>query len=225
VVADRPSGRSVERATAFIDDLGFSLPFPAPRVVLPSLWEAVAGEDAEPFAAGMVCRSSGCGPGSHELPRRRLAWYGRFLAGRASFLSRRCQPAVSGRGQGHLGGRPRVHFGGQPSVPATRPAVCHNPERATRDAEVRSRIVARLEDKIAGSDRSPTRKRAELAGALKTKPAFNRFLRTTPSGKLRIDRRAVARDAHFDGKFLLRTSDESLTAADIAEGYKALYEA
>lgn len=32
-------------------------------------------------------------------------------------------------------------------------------------------------------------------------------------------------DANFDGKFLLRTSDESLTAADIAQGYKGLYEA
>jgi hypothetical protein len=103
--------------------------------------------------------------------------------------------------------------------------ICHNPERAARDAEVRQRILARLEEKIADSDRLPARKRAELAGALKTKPAFNRLLRATPSGKLRIDRAAVAREAFFDGKFLLRTSDETLSAADIAEGYKGLYEA
>ena len=103
--------------------------------------------------------------------------------------------------------------------------ICHNPEQASRDADVRGRIVARLEEKIAGSDRLPARKRAELAGALKTKPSFNRFLRATTADKLRIDRRAVTRDAHFDGKYLLRTSDESLSAADIAEGYKALYEA
>jgi transposase len=103
--------------------------------------------------------------------------------------------------------------------------ICHNPERATRDAEVRAQILTRLETKIAGSDQLPARKRAELAGALKTRPAFNRFLRTTPGGKLRIDHTAVSRETHFDGKFLLRTSDESLTAADIAEGYKALYEA
>jgi hypothetical protein len=103
--------------------------------------------------------------------------------------------------------------------------ICHNPERATRDAEVRAQILTRLESKIAGSDRLPTRQRAELAGALKTKPAFNRFLRTTPGGKLRIDHTALSRETHFDGKFLLRTSDETLSAADIAEGYKALYEA
>jgi transposase len=103
--------------------------------------------------------------------------------------------------------------------------ICHNPEQATRDAAVRERILARLEAKIAGPDRLAPRARAELAGKLKTRPAFNRVLRATPSGKLRVNRAAVRRDAHLDGKFLLHTSDESLTAADIAEGYKALYEA
>jgi hypothetical protein len=101
--------------------------------------------------------------------------------------------------------------------------VCHNPEAAERDASVRSAIVARLAERIAGSDGLPDRKRAELAGALKTKPAFNRFLRVTPGGLLRVDKAAVARDANFDGKFLLRTSDEHLSAAEVATGYKALY--
>jgi hypothetical protein len=78
---------SVERAAAFIDDVGFALLFPAPRVLLPSLWEAVAGEDAEPFAAGMGVPEQRIWAWKDELPRRGLAWYGRFLAGRASFLS------------------------------------------------------------------------------------------------------------------------------------------
>ena len=103
--------------------------------------------------------------------------------------------------------------------------VCHNPQRARRDAEVRTQILARLEDELAGSDALSPRERAELAGRLRTKPAFNRFLRTTPSGKLRIDRTAARRDAHLDGKYLLRTPDESLTPDDIAEAYKALFEA
>jgi IS4 transposase len=103
--------------------------------------------------------------------------------------------------------------------------ICHNPDRARRDAEVRAQIVARLEAEIAGSDTLPPRERAELAGRLKTKPAFNRFLRTTKAGKLRVDRTAVRRDAHYDGKYLLRTPEESLSPTDIAEAYKSLYEA
>jgi hypothetical protein len=103
--------------------------------------------------------------------------------------------------------------------------ICHNPEAAARDATVRDQIVARLAQAITGTDTLSAPKRAELAGRLRTKAAFARFLRTTPGGLLRVDRAAVRADTNFDGKFLLRTSDESLTAADIAQGYKGLYEA
>jgi IS4 transposase len=103
--------------------------------------------------------------------------------------------------------------------------ICHNPQEARRDAEIRARIVARLQDEITDTDALPARQRAELAGRLRTKPAFNRFLRTTPTGRLRIDRAAVRRDAHYDGKYLLRTADESLTPDDIADAYKSLYQA
>ena len=103
--------------------------------------------------------------------------------------------------------------------------ICHNPERARRDELIREQILVRLREKIAGSDALTPAKRSELYGALATKPAYGRLLRKTKTAKLRIDRAAVAKEAGLDGKFLLRTSDESLTATDIALGYKALYEA
>jgi len=103
--------------------------------------------------------------------------------------------------------------------------ICHNLERARRDEAIREQILARLREQIAGTDALTAAKRRERYGALAAKPAFKRLLRQTQTGKLRIDRAAVAAEAKLDGKFLLRTSDESLTATDIALGYKALYEA
>jgi hypothetical protein len=103
--------------------------------------------------------------------------------------------------------------------------ICHNPERAERDRTVREQILERPRQEVHHADGLEPYKRAELYGALSTKPAYKRFLRKTKTGKLRIDRSAVAREAKLDGKFLLRTSDESLAPADLAEGYKALYEA
>ncbi len=44
--------------------------------------------------------------------------------------------------------------------------VCHNPEQATRDAEVRAQIVERLQGRIAGTDALGAKKRATLAGQL-----------------------------------------------------------
>ena len=79
--------RSIARAGAFVEDVGFALLFPSERVLVPSLWEAVAGSDAEPFAAGMNVDEQRVWSWKDELPLRGLAWYGNFVAGRGSFLS------------------------------------------------------------------------------------------------------------------------------------------
>lgn len=47
--------------------------------------------------------------------------------------------------------------------------------------------------------------RAKLSGRLGAKPGYRRFLRTTKTGLLRIDRAAVAAEAKLDCKVLLRT--------------------
>jgi transposase len=102
--------------------------------------------------------------------------------------------------------------------------VCHNPEEATRDQAVRDQLLAQLEAAIASSDRLSPPERDRLAGELRSHPGCRRFLRRTRGGLLRIDRAAVAAEAHLDGKFLLRTSDPTLTAEDVALGYKQLLE-
>jgi hypothetical protein len=102
--------------------------------------------------------------------------------------------------------------------------VCRNPDEATRDAAIRERLVATLEAALAGSDDLTPAAREQLACDLRGTPTNRRFLRVTKAGLLRIDRAAVAADAKLDGKFLLRTSDPTLSAADVATGYKQLLE-
>jgi Transposase DDE domain len=105
---------------------------------------------------------------------------------------------------------------------AERFVICHNPEAAARDAAVRERLIEHLQGLIAGSDAWPKRKRDELVGSLKAKPGLRRLLRRTKAGLLRIDRAAAHREAHYDGKWLLRTSDLTLTGEDLAAAYKQL---
>ena len=102
--------------------------------------------------------------------------------------------------------------------------VCHNPEGAARDAAVRERLLARLGEMIAGSDRRSEAKRAELRGVISTKPGLARYLRVTAGGLLRSDEAAIKAEAKLDGKYLLRSSDPELSAEDIALGYKQLSE-
>ena len=105
---------------------------------------------------------------------------------------------------------------------AERFVVCHNPDAADRDAGVRERLIEHLQGLIDGSDAWPKTKRDELVGSLKNKPGLRRLLRRTRAGLLRIDRAAVEREAHYDGKWLLHTSDPTLTAEDLAAAYKQL---
>lgn len=102
--------------------------------------------------------------------------------------------------------------------------VCRNPDEAIRDAAIRERLLGQLEAAIANYDTLAPAAREALACDLRGKPTNRRFLRITKAGLLRIDRAAVAADAKLDGKFLLRTSDPTLSAADVALGYKQLLE-
>ncbi len=102
--------------------------------------------------------------------------------------------------------------------------ICHNPDAADRDATVRTQLLARLEEMIAGSDQLTKTKRAELRGVISTKPGLHRFLRVTPGGLLRIDAKAITAEQKLDGKYLLRSNEPHLTAEDIALGYKQLLE-
>jgi len=100
--------------------------------------------------------------------------------------------------------------------------LCDNPEEAKRDKAVREQLLAQLADAIAGSDKLTAQERQRLHGQLTAKRGYKRLLRTTKGGLLRIDRAAVKAQEHLDGKFLLRTSDPTLSVEDIALGYKQL---
>lgn len=139
-----------------------------------------------------------------------LARPGRYKKVADNLRVKEVQVAPGGGGNGDQGARTQ------------RFVVCHNPEQADRDAAVRARLVAHLQELIADSDAWTPRRRDELVGSLKGKPGLRRYLRRTTSGLLRIDQAAVKNEAHLDGKWLLRTSDLTLTAEDLAAAYKQL---
>jgi len=102
--------------------------------------------------------------------------------------------------------------------------LCFNPAQAERDAAIRAKLVAQLQDVITDTGKLTAVERAKIEGALSGKPGLKRFLRTTPGGLLRIDKQKIRTEANLDGKYLLRCSDPHLSAEDIALGYKQLLE-
>jgi hypothetical protein len=100
--------------------------------------------------------------------------------------------------------------------------MVRNLQQAQRDAHTRDKLVGILERRIVGSDALDAERRAELRGRIREKPGLWRYLRVTKTGLLRVDRAKIAAEAKTDGRTLLRTSDLTMDAADVAKGYKAL---
>jgi hypothetical protein len=116
---------------------------------------------------------------------------------------------------------------------AKRFVICHNPLEAERESTTREQTISRLEAELERIERARAKAKTTNAldahtraeCALRDHPALGRYLRQTPSGRLRIDNAKIAAEAKLDGKFLLSTSDPDLSAEDVALGYKNLIEA
>ncbi|MCL4440716.1 MAG: IS1634 family transposase [Firmicutes bacterium] len=102
--------------------------------------------------------------------------------------------------------------------------LVRNPAEAKRDAATRNTHLENLGQELA--------KLKELDGDAHTKghcrlyshQVFKRYLKMDKRGNLKIDRQAVRESERLDGKYLIRTSDDTLSAEDIALGYKQLME-
>jgi transposase len=101
--------------------------------------------------------------------------------------------------------------------------VVRNPEQAERDTFIRGRLLGRLETEIEQVNKSK-RGHTKAVCALKSHRGYGRYIRELKTGKLRIDRAKVKADEKLDGKYLISTTDPTLTAEDVALGYKQLLE-
>jgi transposase len=105
--------------------------------------------------------------------------------------------------------------------------LVRNPEEAERDRRVRERQLERLQaeiDRLNAGRRHRGEKHTKAVCALKAHPSLGRFVKELKGGKLVIDHARVRDEERLDGKYLLSTTDPSLSAEDVALGYKQLAE-
>jgi hypothetical protein len=103
--------------------------------------------------------------------------------------------------------------------------VARNPREADRDRQRREQTIARLEAKLAKLEQVRGSAHEKAACALRAHRTMGRYLRQTKTGRLLVDRAKIRDEARLDGKYLITTSDDTLTPADVALGYKNLLEA
>lgn len=96
--------------------------------------------------------------------------------------------------------------------------LARNPIEAERQKRLREKALEELRAELR---REPSAKRICELVAHQT---YGRYLKLGANSKVEIDPEKVRREERLDGKYLIRTSDDTLTAADVALGYKQLLE-
>jgi Transposase DDE domain len=100
--------------------------------------------------------------------------------------------------------------------------VCHNPEEVRRQRKHRARLLRELEAELIAVEALDSSAYSKRVFELVASRRYGRYVRRTKTGKLRLDRAAVRAAQKLDGKFVVHSNDDTLSAEDLALGYKQL---
>ena len=100
--------------------------------------------------------------------------------------------------------------------------LVRNPRQAERDREVREDLIAHIEGELQNLRYLPEGQHTRAICALRSHSVYGRYLRQLKDGQLRLDRGKIKESERLDGKYRIRTSDDTLPAEDVALGYKQL---
>lgn len=96
--------------------------------------------------------------------------------------------------------------------------ICRNPQEAEHDRHLREELLKKLSEELSGSELT---KKQECA--ILNHPVKKRFVRRLRSGRLVLNKRSIAQESRYDGKYVLLTTDRRLSAAELAFQYKHLF--
>jgi len=101
--------------------------------------------------------------------------------------------------------------------------LCHNPEEQTRQEKHRAKVIEELEAELTSlQDTHSGNTHGKRVCQLRSSRRYGRYLRMLKSGHLRIDKAAISLAEKQDGKFVVHSNDDTLSAEDLALGYKQL---
>jgi transposase len=102
--------------------------------------------------------------------------------------------------------------------------IAYNPEQAEVDRINREKTLDRLRCEIDAINNPKRKKSSKAQCNVLLNKSMGRYVKELKSGKLKINQAKVKQEEKLDGKYLLSTSDQHLSAEDIALGYKQLLE-
>ena len=99
--------------------------------------------------------------------------------------------------------------------------LCFNPEEAARQQAHRQYLLREIEAELAAMGDATQDLRSKRVAELRSSRRYGKYLKLGDKG-LELDAKAVKAAEHYDGKFIVHGNDDTLSAEDMALGYKQL---
>ena len=100
--------------------------------------------------------------------------------------------------------------------------VCYNPEEAARQKKHREQVLKELEAELEALRTQRGASHSKRVCELRASGRYGRYVRLTRADAPRINKAEVDAAERLDGKFVVHSNDDTLSAADLALGYKQL---
>jgi transposase len=102
--------------------------------------------------------------------------------------------------------------------------LVHNPDEARKDKATREKTLKKIAETLKSIKEQKGQCHKKNVCALLSHRTMGRYLRQLKTGAIKIDKGKIKEETHLDGKYIISTSDDTLTPEDVALGYKQLME-
>ena len=86
----------------------------------------------------------------------------------------------------------------------------------------REQIVEEVRLRLKKLKQLPDKEHTKEMCRLRSHPSYGRYIRQLKDGSLKLNKMKIREDEKYDGKYLIKTSDDTLSVEDVALGYKQL---
>jgi transposase len=99
-----------------------------------------------------------------------------------------------------------------------------NEREKERAEKTREKLMTKLETEINELNTHKQKGKSKASQKLKAHRVYGRYIKELKDGRLSLNRSRLRDETRYDGKYLIESSDDTLSISDIVLGYKQLYD-
>lgn len=100
--------------------------------------------------------------------------------------------------------------------------LAYNPKEAKRQKEERQEIVDNIKEQLESLRQLEGKAHTKTMCKLRSHKVYGRYIRQLKDGRLKLNKMKIREDEKYDGKYIMKTSDDMMEAKNVALGYKQL---